>query len=189
MVIIHCPFNGVLLRQYVMLILKINSNQLFTSLFIIADKCDVPLGIQDGRITQSMLTASSMYNRYYGPWSARLQARNHGAVRGGWLARVNNNHQWLQIDLGAKSVVKRIATQGRYDANQWVTSYTVSYSNNGVRFYPYRENRRVRVCSLRVSFCFAYWYCLALILLRLNFYPSFSRSGENIHKIPDVFTR
>ena len=138
------------------LILKINSNQLFTSLFIIADKCDVPLGIQDGRITQSMLKASSMYNRYYGPWSARLQARNHGAIRGGWLARVNNNRQWLQIDLGAKSVVKRIATQGRYDANQWVTSYTVSYSNNGVRFYPYRENRRVRVCSLRVSLCFAY---------------------------------
>ena len=171
------------------LILKINSNQLFTSLFIIADKCDVPLGIQDGRITQSMLTASSMYNRYYGPWSARLQARNHGAIRGGWLARVNNNRQWLQIDLGAKSVVKRIATQGRYDANQWVTSYTVSYSNNGVRFYPYRENRRVRVCSLRVSFCFAYRYCLALILLRLNFYTSYSRSGENIHQIPDALTR
>ena len=171
------------------LILKINSNQLFTSLFIIADKCDVPLGIQDGRITQSMLTASSMYNRYYGPWSARLQARNHGAIRGGWLARVNNNRQWLQIDLGAKSVVKRIATQGRYDANQWVTSYTVSYSNNGVRFYPYRENRRVRVCSLRVSFCVAYRYCPVLILLRLNFYTSYSRSEESVHKIPDVFTR
>ncbi|XP_020631519.1 coagulation factor V-like [Orbicella faveolata] len=110
-----------------------------------ADKCDVPLGIQDGRITQSMMSASSFYNRYYGPWSARLQARNHGATRGGWLARVNNNHQFLQIDLGAKSVVKRISTQGRYDANQWVTSYTLSYSQNGVRFYPYRENRRTRV--------------------------------------------
>ena len=93
-----------------------------------------------------MFTASSMYNRYYGPWSSRLQARNRGATRGGWLAKVNNNRQWLQIDLGAKSVVKRIATQARYDANQWVTSYTVSYSNNGVRFYPYRENRKTRVC-------------------------------------------
>lgn len=115
------------------------------SLLLVVDKCDVPLGIQDGRITQSMMSASSFYNRYYGPWSARLQARNHGATRGGWLARVNNNRQWLQIDLGAKSVVKRISTQGRYDANQWVTSYTLSYSQNGVRFYPYRENRRTRV--------------------------------------------
>lgn len=121
------------------------------SLLLVVDKCDVPLGIQDGRITQSMMSASSFYNRYYGPWSARLQARNHGATRGGWLARVNNNRQWLQIDLGAKSVVKRISTQGRYDANQWVTSYTLSYSQNGVRFYPYRENRRTRVSGEHIT--------------------------------------
>lgn len=121
------------------------------SLLLVVDKCDVPLGIQDGRITQSMMSASSFYNRYYGPWSARLQARNHGATRGGWLARVNNNRQWLQIDLGAKSVVKRISSQGRYDANQWVTSYTLSYSQNGVRFYPYRENRRTRVSGEHIT--------------------------------------
>lgn len=69
------------------------------------------------------------------------------------MAKVNNNRQWLQIDLGAKAVVKRISTQARYDANQWVTSYTVSYSNNGVRFYPYREGRRTRVC--KDSLCFS----------------------------------
>ena len=114
---------------------------------ITVDKCEAPLGIQDGRITQSMMSASTFYNRYYGPWSARLQARNHGATRGGWIARINNNRQWLQIDLGAKSVVKKIATQGRYDANQWVTSYTLSISNNAVRFYPYKENRRTRVST------------------------------------------
>lgn len=114
---------------------------------ITEDKCEAPLGIQDGRITQSMMSASTFYNRYYGPWSARLQARNHGATRGGWIARINNNRQWLQIDLGAKSVVKKIATQGRYDANQWVTSYTLSISNNAVRFYPYKENRRTRVST------------------------------------------
>ena len=106
-----------------------------------------------------------MYNRYYGPWSSRLQARNYGATRGGWLAKVNNNRQWLQIDLGAKSVVKRISTQGRYDANQWVTAYTVSYSNSGVRFYPYRENRRVRV-SWRMRFS---GYCCILFLFRDSF--------------------
>lgn len=107
-----------------------------------------------------MFTASSMYNRYYGPWSSRLQARNRGATRGGWLAKVNNNRQWLQIDLGAKSVVKRIATQARYDANQWVTSYTVSYSNNGVRFYPYRENRKTRVCcNFKCFFQDWQWRC------------------------------
>ena len=109
------------------------------------DRCDVPLGIQDGRITRSMLTASSMYNHYYGPWCARLQAQNRGQTRGGWIAKYRNTKQWLQVDLGTVSIVKRIATQARYDANQWVTSYTVSYSNNGVRFFPYKQARRTRV--------------------------------------------
>ena len=51
----------------------------------------------------------------------------------------------MQVDLGVVTRVKRIATQGRYDANQWVKSYTLSYSNNGIRFIPYRRGRRVQV--------------------------------------------
>lgn len=110
------------------------------------DPCDVPLGMQDGRVTPSMLTASSMYNHYYGPWSARLQARNYGSTRGGWIAKYRNRNQWLQIDLGTKSRVKRICTQGRYDANQYVKSYTVSYSVKGDKFVTYQEGRKTRVC-------------------------------------------
>ena len=86
-----------------------------------------------------------MYNHYYGPWNARLQARNRGQTRGGWIAKYRNRKQWLQVDLGVVTRIKRIATQGRYDANQWVKSYTLSYSNNGIRFIPYRRGRRVQV--------------------------------------------
>jgi len=99
-----------------------------------------------------MFSASSMYNHLYGPWSARLQAQNRGSMRGGWIAKYNNRHQFLQVDLGTASRVKRIATQARYDANQWVKSYTVSYSNNGVRFFPYRQGKRVKVRSLHCLF-------------------------------------
>ena len=102
--------------------------------------------MQDGRITPSMLTASSMINHYYGPWSARLRARTHGSKRGGWVAKYRNANQWLQIDLGVKSRVKRICTQGRYDANQYVTAYTVSFSEKGDKFVPYKEGRKTRVC-------------------------------------------
>ena len=104
--------------------------------------------MQDGRITPSMLTASSMYNHYYGPWNARLHARNYGSRRGGWIAKYRNRNQWLQIDFGTKSRVKRICTQGRYDANQFVKSYTVSFSVKGDTFVPYKEGRRTRVCRL-----------------------------------------
>ena len=60
-------------------------------------------------------------------------------------ARYNNARQYLNIDLGTISRLKRIATQGRYDADQWVTSYAVSYSMNNVRFIPYKEGRRIKV--------------------------------------------
>ena len=103
------------------------------------------MGLQDGRITRGMLTASSMINHYYGPWSSRLQARNHGQYRGGWVAKYRNTKQWLQVNLGTVAIVKRIATQARYDANQWVKSYTLSFSNNGVKFYPYKQGRTIRV--------------------------------------------
>lgn len=111
----------------------------------ISDPCDVPLGMQDGRVSKGMLTASSMYNHYYGPWNARLHARNYGSIRGGWVAKYRNRNQWIQIDLGMVTRVKRIATQGRYDANQWVKSYTVSYSSDGSRFYPVKHGRRIKV--------------------------------------------
>ena len=62
--------------------------------------------------------------------------------------RYNNARQWLNIDLGTISRVKRISTQGRYDADQWVTSYAVSYSVDNIKFYPYKEKRGIKVRSI-----------------------------------------
>ena len=101
--------------------------------------------MQDGRITKSRLRASSMYNWYYGPYNARLQARNYGSTRGGWIAKIRNTQQWIQVDLEKPSTLKGVATQGRYDAYQYVKSYLVTYSGNGRRFYPYKEGSRTRV--------------------------------------------
>ena len=61
------------------------------------------------------------------------------------IIRYNNARQWLNIDLGTISRVKRIATQGRYDGDNWVTSYTVGYSMDNIRFIPYKEGRKIRV--------------------------------------------
>ena len=119
---------------------------------VFLDRCFVPLGMEDGRIVKSRLRASSMYNRYYGPYNARLQARNYGAIRGGWIARARNTHQWIQVDLERVSIVKGVATQGRYDANQYVKSYVITFSKNGRRFIPYREGRKIRVGSVFISF-------------------------------------
>ena len=98
------------------------------------DKCHLPLGIQSGEIRDSALTASSMLNEFWGPERARVNNRNEGNYGNCWLSKTNDAGQWLQVDLGKISNVTRIATRGRFDSNQWVTSYYLSSSLDGNRF-------------------------------------------------------
>ena len=99
----------------------------------------MPLGMEDSRVTKQGMKSTSMWDSKYAPWKGRLYGYHS------WLARQRNTNQWLQIDLGTVSRLKRISTQGRYNADQWVTSYTISKSLNGVKFYPYREGNGVKV--------------------------------------------
>ena len=65
--------------------------------------------------------------------------------RGGWSARKNNRRQWIQVRLGRGTRITGVVTQGRQDVNQWVTTYSLSFSLNGRTFRPYKENGRVKV--------------------------------------------
>jgi len=53
---------------------------------------------------------------------------------------VNDLNQWLQVDLGSKTRVARIATQGRADYNMWVILYMLQYSEDGQAFTFHRQN-------------------------------------------------
>ena len=48
-------------------------------------------------------------------------------------------------------IVIKIGIQGRYDANQWVKSFTVSYGMNGFHFRFYKEGGRTRVCKTTIG--------------------------------------
>ncbi|EDO45375.1 predicted protein, partial [Nematostella vectensis] len=104
-----------------------------------------PLGMENKRIPNRAIKASSAYDNNHAPYLARLHARHRGHRQPAWSARTNNNHQWLQIDLGAKAVINAIATQGRHNFDQWVTSYRLSYGNNGRHFKAYRPFGRFKV--------------------------------------------
>ena len=108
-------------------------------------KCDVPLGMEDRRVPDQLVTASSFYNYYCGPRNARLHQRRVGRLGGAWCVKRSDRRQWLKIDFGGLTRVSRIATQGRQNSAQWVTSYYVSYSTKGYRFVTYKENRRTKV--------------------------------------------
>eukprot|EP00961_Rhodomonas_salina_P021509 288907-Rhodomonas_salina.1 len=48
-----------------------------------------------------------------------------------WAAQVNDQNQWLQLDLGALRYVDGVATKGRAEWDQWVTAYRMSVSADG----------------------------------------------------------
>ncbi|MEQ2247454.1 Contactin-associated protein-like 3B [Ilyodon furcidens] len=52
---------------------------------------------------------------------------------------VTDQDPWLQVDLREQMEVTAIATQGRYDSSDWVTSYLLLYSDTGRIWKQYRH--------------------------------------------------
>ena len=107
--------------------------------------CSYPVGIQSGRLKNSQITASSMWDKYHAPFLGRLKRVRTGRYMGGWAARHNNHHQWIQFDLRRVIKLTMIATQGRKLVKQWVTRYTISHSVDCVHFVPYKQRDRLKV--------------------------------------------
>lgn len=91
------------------------------------------------------MTASSSYNVFHGPYLARLHRSRTGRYMGAWVARIRNANQYLQIALGRPMKITGIATQGRHDANQWVTRYLVAFSQDNMHFEYYMEYGNFKV--------------------------------------------
>ena len=93
------------------------------------------------KITDGQITASTEYKAGYGATNGRLNFRAGGGKSGAWSALRNDVHQWLQVDLGAETEVTGIQIQGRQDWDQWVTSFTISYSSDGTTYRPYQNSK------------------------------------------------
>uniref|UniRef100_A0AAQ6IG17 Contactin associated protein-like 5a n=1 Tax=Anabas testudineus TaxID=64144 RepID=A0AAQ6IG17_ANATE len=58
---------------------------------------------------------------------------------GGWSPVVTDQEPWLQVDLREQMEVTAVATQGRYDSWDWVSSYLLLYSDTGRAWKQYRH--------------------------------------------------
>ena len=105
----------------------------------------VEIGLEDGKVPDRAFSASSQWDKYHRANRARLNSVATKRYRGGWSTRKNNRRQWLQVKLRRRARITGLATQGRQDLNQWVRSYSISYSLTGRSFRPYKENGRVKV--------------------------------------------
>ncbi|CAB4000289.1 Hypothetical predicted protein [Paramuricea clavata] len=97
------------------------------------------LGMETGEILNAQITASSEKNSYHGADNARLNQQGPGHSYA-WLPATASG-SWLQVDFELQATISQVLTQGGgYRDYQWVKTYTLSYSSNGVNFNPYRQN-------------------------------------------------
>lgn len=119
------------------------------SLFFIQGRlCNQPMGLQNGRLRNHLMKASSQWDRYHAAFLGRLHRPRVGKYMGAWCARSNNRYQYLQLDFTRLAKIIKMAIQGRHDANQWVTQYYITHSVNAINFEEYKErnNRKVKWC-------------------------------------------
>uniref|UniRef100_A0A7N6BJM7 F5/8 type C domain-containing protein n=1 Tax=Anabas testudineus TaxID=64144 RepID=A0A7N6BJM7_ANATE len=108
-----------------------------------------PLGFEAGSVSPDQITCSNQdqYTGWFSSWlpsKARLNNQGFGCA---WLSKFQDSSQWLQIDLKDVMVVSGILTQGRCDADEWVTKYSVQYRTdeklNWIYYKDQTGNNRV----------------------------------------------
>ena len=109
--------------------------------------CRHPLGMESGHIPNSAITASSKLSIVYGPENARLHYQGEAGRVGAWIPLYQDHNQWLQVDFGSVTQITGISTQGYYNADHWVKSYTLQYSDNGYSFKPYQQSGHTKVLT------------------------------------------
>ena len=108
--------------------------------FNLVYRCSLPLGLENGHVSDAAFSASSSYSAKYAPARARLNLQGNSKGYGAWCAKTNDGKQWLQIDFGELVRVTKVATQGQQNSNNWVTKFTLSYSMDGIHWAEYKEN-------------------------------------------------
>ncbi|XP_060683716.1 contactin-associated protein-like 5 [Hemiscyllium ocellatum] len=99
----------------------------------LTDNCDSHL-VSD--LLQSAFDCSSKFSSSHSPGFAKLNRRD-GA--GGWSPLESDKYQWLQMDLGERTEITAVASQGRYGSSDWVTHYLLMFSDTGRNWKQYRQ--------------------------------------------------
>lgn len=99
--------------------------------------------METGFISDGQITASSQYDGNHAPHQGRLHYPDIPGVRAGcWSGAHDDADAWLAIDLRHPDTrVTRVASQGRNNnyTSQWVATYKLQYSSDGMNIYFYRE--------------------------------------------------
>ena len=135
--------------------------------------CFLPLGMESGYLPDSALSASSSWDANHTPELSRFNKIPPKGKAGAWCARSSNGNQWLQLYFGRETTVTKVAIQGRHNYNQWVMSFSLSYSVDGIHWTWHRlSDGQIKVVLIPSTFwyysCYLLFFLLFLLLLLLS---------------------
>ncbi|XP_053328192.1 contactin-associated protein-like 5 [Spea bombifrons] len=107
--------------------------------------CDDPLA---SPLPQTAFDSSSNLFSTHSQSYAKLNSQD-GA--GGWSPLESSAQQWLQVDLGERFDITGVATQGRSRSSDWVTRYSIMFSDTGRNWRPYQHDSSVTVFSGNIN--------------------------------------
>ena len=103
----------------------------FYSLTFFAESCSDDLGMQNKRIANERITASSK-STDNSPHFARLQGSK------AWYSALCDKLPYIQIQLEEPKIITEIITQGSSSDRAWATKYEVRFLENG-KWKEYNE--------------------------------------------------
>uniref|UniRef100_A0A8C9ZLS2 Contactin associated protein like 3 n=1 Tax=Sander lucioperca TaxID=283035 RepID=A0A8C9ZLS2_SANLU len=101
---------------------------------------DAPIRVCHSPLVSNLLPlsfrSSSQLSGSHGPGFAKLN-RREGA--GGWSPLSSDRYQWLEVDLGGRTQITAVSTQGRYGSSDWLTAYLLMFSDTGHNWKQHRQ--------------------------------------------------
>uniref|UniRef100_UPI00398E7098 discoidin domain-containing receptor 2 isoform X2 n=1 Tax=Pristiophorus japonicus TaxID=55135 RepID=UPI00398E7098 len=117
-------------------------------------QCRYPLGMQDGKIPDEDITASS---EWYGSTAARFGRLGKERGDGAWCPvdlLYPDSAEYLQVDLHALNFITLLGTQGRHaygSGNEFARAYQLDYSRDGRRWITWRDRQGKQVIPGNVN--------------------------------------
>ena len=116
--------------------------------FASAPLCNRALGMQNGRIKNVQLSASSILNKKFLPTFARLS-------RAGWCSKHNRHQEWFKVDFRRPTMIRQIGTLGILKHNWWIRAFKLQYSQDGLHWIYYSQQRVI--LTLKISHIVFEW--------------------------------
>ncbi|EDO34067.1 predicted protein, partial [Nematostella vectensis] len=100
-----------------------------------------PLGMQNGWIDDSSVTATTFLSFEHDPGRARLNST------GAWMPRTQDSSEILQVHFHSQTNVSGVAIQGHPTQDYWVTRYRVDFSKDGVTWETVSRGSHIHRCA------------------------------------------